>query len=289
MHKNSHRSRTAEGTAALRAAGAREHDPDLRNPDHLAERLIGRKYRLGVRIAPIRAMLLWDIERRMPGLYGYITARTKHMDRLLVEDVRAGARQVVILGAGADSRAYRLTGDLATIPVFEVDHPMTGAWKQNMLGRLLGRIPDHVHFISVDFGTRALRPALEAAGVDRTIPTVFLWEGVTPYLVSDDIDATLDDLAYFVSGSSIIFDYWHRDAFDHPCPYPEGDKYIRELAAREEPVRSGLDPAMLATYLAEHGWHLVDNTQPAALARQYLPGSTRKVLSLSSIAHARLR
>lgn len=272
----------------MRAAAARENDPELRNPDHLAEGLISWKYRLGIRIAPIRAMLLWSIERRMPGLYGYVTARTKHMDRLLLEDVCAGARQVVILGAGADSRAYRLTADLATIPIYEVDHPATGAWKQDMLSRLLGRIPDHIHFVSTDFGIRMLRPALETAGVDRTVPTVFLWEGVTPYLVSDDIDATLDALACFAPGSSIIFDYWHRDAFDRPCPYPEGEKYIRGLAARGEPVRSGLDPATLTDYLAEFGWRLVDNAPPAVLARQYLPGSTRQVLSLSSIAHAQL-
>ncbi|GAA5098826.1 class I SAM-dependent methyltransferase [Nocardia iowensis] len=287
MDGDSQRSRTAEGAAALRAAGARERDPALRNPDNLAEHLIGLRYRLGTRIPPMRAVLLWQIERRMPGLYSYVTARTKHLDELLLTETRSGAKQVVILGAGADSRAYRLSDALGDAQVFEVDHPATGAWKRERLRNLPDAHWDRVGFVAVDFGTGTLDDALADGGVDRAVPTVFLWEGVTPYLTSAEVDATLSAIARFATGSSVVFDYWYRDVFDRPCPYPEGEKFFRGLAARGEPARSGLDPATLADHLAERGLRLIDNAGPRELAR-HLPGARRPIMSFSAIAHARV-
>ncbi|MFG1796835.1 class I SAM-dependent methyltransferase [Nocardia sp. NPDC049149] len=289
MQSDSERSTTAEGAAALRAAGARERDPFRRNPDNLAEFLIGARYRLGIRIAPLRAVLLWRIEREMPGLYSFVTARTKQFDQLLVGEIDGGAQQVVILGAGADSRAYRLSDAIGEVPVIEVDHPATSAWKQERLRAVPGVTANHVRFVPVDFSTRTLDDALDTASVDRAIPTVFLWEGVAPYLTAGEVDATLSSIARFAAGSSVIFDYWHRDVFDQPCPYPEGEKYIRFVAARGEPARSGLDPATLADYLAERGLDLIDNAGPQDLARRQLPGVRRPINTFSAIAHARVR
>jgi len=288
MLEDSKRSRTAEGAAALRAAGARVADPNLRNPDTVAERLLGWPYRIRVRVAPLRRLSLAVLERLLPGIFMFITARTKHFDALLLQEVRAGAEQVVILGAGADSRAYRFADALAAIRVYEVDHPATAAWKQRQVRRLFGAPPERVSYVTVDFSTQTLDQALDGAEVGRAVRTVFLWEGVTAYLPPEAVDTTFASIARFAPGSSVVFDYLYQDALAEPAPYPEGSKYRTYLAKHGEPVLCGLDPATLHAHLAKHGLELVDNAGPEDLRRRHLPGTTAPITSFSAIAHARV-
>jgi methyltransferase (TIGR00027 family) len=288
MREDSKRSQTAEGAAALRAAGARVADPNLRNPDTMAERLIGWPYRLRVKVAPLRGLSLALAERMLPGLFLFVTARTRHLDALLLQEIEAGAEQVVILGAGADSRAYRFADELATTRVYEVDHPATGAWKRRQVSRLLGAPPERVTYVPVDFSSQTLDSALDGASVDRAVRTVFLWEGVTAYLSLEAVDATLSSIARFATGSSVVFDYFYADALDESSPYPDSRKYLTYLAKHGEPVLSGLDQAKLASHLADLGLELVDDAGPDDLRERHLPGTTAPVTTFSAIAHARV-
>lgn len=287
MQSDSERSGTAEIVAVMRAVAVREPVAAVRNPDHLAEQFVGWHFRLAAKVAPLRAAVLWVAERAAPGLYAYVNARTKHFDSVLVGEVRTGAAQVVILGAGADSRAYRLP-EVAGVPFFELDHPATGAWKQQRLRKVLGAVPDRIHFVPVDFNTQTLDDAFDAGKVDRSLPTVFLWEGVAPYLEDAAVAATLESISHFAAGSSVVFDYWHLDAFETPCPYPDCAKYIRTLAARGEPVLSGLDPARMDEYLTARGLQLIDTAGPQDLTRRYLRGARHSVMGFCSITHARV-
>lgn len=290
MHRSSRRSHTAEGAAALRAAGAREVDLAVRNPDYLAERLIGGVYRLRVRWRPVRTISLRFAERLLPGLYLFVAARTKHFDAVLLDEVRAGAEQVVIIGAGADSRAYRFADRLRGVDVVELDHPATGTWKQRQVRRLFGDLPAHVRYVAVDFGSDTLEAALDRAGVRRGVRTFFLWEGVTMYLSPDAVGATLAAVARFAPGSSVVFDYFYRDAIEAPPRYPEAVKYATYLRRRGEPLVFGLNPDDVAGYLARYGLTLTSHTRAEDLGRQHLAGSdgepVGRHLSFSGIAHA---
>lgn len=288
VREDSKRSHTAEGAAALRAAGARLRDPNLRNPDSMAERLIGWPYRLRVWVKPLRDVSLVMVERLMPGLFPFITARTKYLDALVLKEVQDGAKQVVVLGAGADSRAYRLADALGTARVYEVDHPATGEWKRRQVTRLFGALPERVTYVPVDFGTQTLDAALDDAGVNRDVRTVFLWEGVAPYLPVDAVDATLTSVAGFTSGSSVGFDYLYEAAIGESSPYPDSVKYATYLAKHAEPLLSGLDPDTLDAHLAKLGLELVDNAGPDELRKRHLGGATVPVTTFSAIAHARV-
>src|SRR6476469_4115846 len=109
------RSHTAEGAAAVRSTGHRDADPRLRNPDYLAERFLGPLLWLRACWKPIRPLTIWTIQRLLPGFYRFVVARTKHFDSILLNEVHSGVTQVVILGAGADSRAYRFAAQLAAV------------------------------------------------------------------------------------------------------------------------------------------------------------------------------
>ena len=288
MQQDSKRSHTAEGVAALRAAGAHERNPDIRNPDYLAERFIGSGQRLVVKIAPLRAASLSIFDRALPGLYWFLTARTKYFDAVLLQEVQAGVQQVVILGAGADSRAYRFADQLAEVQVFELDHPATGAWKQQQIRRLFSSPPKQVSYVPVDFSSEALDEALDRADVKREQQTFFLWEGVVPYLTFEAIDATLAAVARFAEGSSIAFDYLYQDIFTEATSYPESHKFFSYLAKHGEPLLTGFDSAELDDYLARYGLELADHAGPEELVRRHLKDSKGHIQSFAAIAHARV-
>lgn len=70
----------------------------------------------------LRSLVLALRERRMPGSLGSILCRTRYIDDVVQRSLQAGLDQLVILGAGFDSRAYRIAG-LENVRVFEVDLP----------------------------------------------------------------------------------------------------------------------------------------------------------------------
>jgi len=279
MDEVSERSHTAEGVAALRAAGARAADPVRRNPDMLAERLIGSRYRLLMRLRPVRAVALWWTERRLPGLPLFVTARTKHLDAILLAELEAGIKQVVILGAGADTRAYRFGPRFPDVTFVEVDHPATSTWKQERVRRAFGA--SAVRYAPIDFHRQKPADAFD----DLSVPSLFVWEGVTPYLSSEAIDETLATIAGFAPGSSVVFDYLYRDASG-------SEKLAAYLNRHDEPLRFGLQPDEVKDFVAGHGLTMISNATAEDLVRDHLTAADGTPIGPSlryaGIVHARV-
>jgi methyltransferase (TIGR00027 family) len=278
------RSFTAEAVAALRAIGQLERDPAIRNPDHLAVRFLGSAMRVRVRFWPMRKLTLWTVDRVLPGGYLWITARTKHLDRIVRDEVAAGVRQVVILGAGADSRAYRFADELAGVTFFELDHPLTSAWKQQRIRALFGQLPRHVRYVPIDLAHETLASGLSS--LDLTEPVVFIWEGVAPYLTREAVESILATVAGCAPGSSIAFDYVYAEAVRRMKANEDADRFAAYVRRRGEPVTSGLDPDEVEQLATAVGLELESNARPAELAARYLRPDS-KVVELSAIAHLR--
>jgi methyltransferase (TIGR00027 family) len=126
------------------------------------------------------------------GLADHASLRMAAIDDGVKRAASDGVEQLVLLGAGLDTRAWRMP-ELGAMTVFEVDHPSTQTYKRPRVEawRPLSR---EVRFVSVDFERQALGAALEEAGHDETLPTVWVWEGVTMYLEAPAIDATLGEV-----------------------------------------------------------------------------------------------
>lgn len=263
----------------MRAIGNRERDPLLRNPDQLAVRFLSPAMRLRVELAPLRALTLRVVQRMLPGAYPFITVRTRHLDGILVDEVRAGVRRVAIVGAGADTRAYRFADSMPGVTVFELDHPLTSQWKRRQVTRLFGRPPEHVRYVPIDLGRDPFDDALAAIGTAE--PVLFLWEGVTPYLPMDAVDATLAAIGRCAEGSSVAFDYYF------PQQSVEAPPFQRYLRRHGEPILSRMEPDTLPQALAAHGLEVVSNLRGPELARRHLAGSA-DVVPYCAIAHARI-
>jgi methyltransferase (TIGR00027 family) len=264
---------TAEGAATFRAAGAAEPDPKVRNPDVLAADFIA----WGVRAAALaktpglRRLVPRIGERMVPGAYYYETARTLHIDRVLREEIRGGITQLVLLGAGYDSRPYRMADALSGVRVFEVDHPALSAIKRQKVRAILGELPANVTYVEIDFTRQDLAEQLAAHGHDLGEPTLYVWSGVAPYLPEQAVTEVLSFVAAHESpATSILFDYCFREAV-------EGDDSLYgapELRARVqrmgEPLRSGIPHGTAREYVEAIGLRLEEDLGPEDLKERYL-------------------
>ena len=285
-------SSTAEGAAALRAAGAR--DRRLRGPDRLAERFVPGGLRLTalVKVPLLRGVAPRVAEGLMPGSYWYELARVRHMDGLLREEIAAGARQLVILGAGLDSRVHRLAHRLAGVTTFEVDHPAAGAFKRERVRRVFGALPERVRYVDADLNSGGLQGRLLAAGHRADLRTVVLWSGVSPYLAPSGVGAVLDWVGgQTAPGSALVFDYVFREAIDGSSWFYGAAELRRRVAANGEPLVFGIPRGSCAALLGAYGLRLVSDHGPEELERRHLLCGERlagRPYGFVSIAHARV-
>jgi methyltransferase (TIGR00027 family) len=200
--------------AAGRAIGAREPDPAARNPDDLAGKLLGDPTAYGVEHPVVLAARLeYDEAMREVEVVNVVramTIRTRFIDDAVARAIAGGATQVVILGAGFDSRAHRLRELLAPVRVFEVDRPAMQAFKQQRTTDVLGRPPANLTYVPIDFRREDLSAALRRHGHDPDQRTFFIMEGVTMYVPEDEVRATLRFVASHPSGSGAVFDFVYR-------------------------------------------------------------------------------
>lgn len=290
-------SQTALGNAAGRAIeSCRDRDKRLFN-DPYAFGLLPRSHRTMVRLLRIPLLgpaLLAMRERQIPGIMGNLWCRTRFIDGAFREAVADGFEQFVMLGAGLDTRAYRLVGD-ADVVVFEVDHPATQTWKREAIGRLAPDHASHVRFVPVDFDRDDLRTAMTTAGFRAGTRTLFIWEGVTQYLADEAVDTTLR----FVSdsarpGSRLVFTYVDRAVVDGSTTHPISAALRAELERHGEPWRFGIDPDRLTDFLDARGFDLVEDVGADDYRARYLEPVGRELdlfegerVAVASVRHAR--
>ena len=183
-------SRTSIVVAALRAFGAREPDASVRNPDSLAEKLITSQELDLSADHPISKALKDDYQqgrqnREVAGMSNLMLVRTRFIDEQLGRAIEDGATQIVILGAGLDTRAYRFAESLKGRSVFEVDYRSTQELKKRRLESALGAVPAFVRFAEIDFKRESLKNVLASAGYQPGEKTFFIWEGVSMYLAEE--------------------------------------------------------------------------------------------------------
>jgi methyltransferase (TIGR00027 family) len=244
-------------------------------------RLVAEAARVGV----CRTGLTRLIDARWPGVRATVIARTRLIDEMIAAVVDR-TPQVVILGAGFDTRAWRL-GCLRDVDVFEVDHPATQEHKRRVLERR-GFDRDKVRLIPTDFNLRELDAAMSEAGFEAARPTLFLWEGTTNYLTADAVDVTLRWCSRAAVDSQLIFTYINDDVLRDPSKYVGAERVFSTVRRANEPMTFGLAPERLATYLSDRGLRLVDDVGAAAF-RERCYGSSATTIhghEFYRVAHA---
>lgn len=262
---------SALGAATVRAFAALEPDAKIRNPDYLAREFLDPSSRpqpgYPQKIAAFQAQL----ESVLPGAYHFQNARTLHIDTRVQKAIDDGFKQVVLLGAGFDSRAYRLGSKRGDIRFFEVDLPELQAEKKSKVEALFGALPAHVEYIPLDFNTQPLEDIIKAPGYDISLPTFFNWEGVSYYLSAAGVDATLAFIGQrSASGSRLLFDYMPRAMVDGSGDYYGGAESRTYMAKFGEPLLFGIEDNSIERFLRERGFELTSLFTHSELESSYL-------------------
>jgi methyltransferase (TIGR00027 family) len=165
---------------------------------------------------------------------------------------------------------------LADSIVFEVDHPDTQNSKRERLARLAAVPISRIEFVPVDFEHDVLTRALRDAGHRSEAGTTFVWEGVTNYLSTDAVDATLAAVKELANrDSTLIFTYVDQAALDSNAAFPDAARWINGVRRRGEPWTFGLHPAELRDYLATRGFTLTADLSTADAGERYFAPRNR--------------
>ncbi|HTW66742.1 MAG TPA: SAM-dependent methyltransferase [Bryobacteraceae bacterium] len=244
-------SRTAQFVALNRALGTlAPRVPGFADP--LAKQFLSDKWRrkverTGAALAAGNRQSPYPLWQRAMGIFNQF--RTVILDRAIA--ATPTIEQLVILGAGLDSRAWRLES-LKNTTVYEVDFPASQAWKRERALSVPFLAKD-VRFVEIDFQREALTPRLRAAGFDPSRATFWLWEGVTMYLTSEVVSANFAEFAALSApGSRIALTYLRK----------KNGRIPRNLflALLGEPVRSAFEPQEITALAQSHGWKRIQDS-----------------------------
>jgi methyltransferase (TIGR00027 family) len=269
------RSRTSDWVAALRALYS-EAPADLAVIDDpvagvLLPNRLGTLVRLTARL-PFGARIAHRaLGAASLGLSFDVPLRSAAIDDVVRRAVKAGARQLVLLGAGLDARAWRMP-ELEQVTVFELDHPATRVYKQERVGQL-SPLARRVCHVAIDFERQRIDEVLAAAGFDVAQPSCWIWEGVSMYLSRAAIEKTLGTIAELSApGSTLVMTYIPPD-YGSPALKAVAGRLARWLG---EPVLGEIEPRELASLLSRLGFRVESDDAAPDWARRYWPSREAK-------------
>jgi methyltransferase (TIGR00027 family) len=266
-------SETALFAALRRAIANKDYQNEKFGPDHLADLFLPVHFRFFLRFKKIRANTKDRLNGFLPGLNEYMIARTAYFDRLFVEALKERTPQIVLLGAGYDSRAYRFANLNQGTRIFELDIAPTQNQKVKCLQRARIDIPEEVKLVPINFNIESLEEVLEKAGYRAQDKTLFIWEGVSYYLDAESVDATLAFVSQAAHPESLI-------AFDYTISLTEhnmGDYYGAKAFAQtmkehhgDEELTFSLDEGAVESFLSGRDLELVDHLDNKEIERRFL-------------------
>jgi methyltransferase (TIGR00027 family) len=262
---------SALGVALSRALAATDDREEIRGPDTLAEAFLAEDTRRSLQEPATRNWIRKKIMTDAPGSYEYFIVRTAYIDGVVRRALDECVPQIVFLGAGYDSRAYRFRDLLQATRVFELDAEPTQKRKRRALEAAAIPIPPQLTFVPINFTRDRMEDVLASAGYDRDRKTLFVWEGVMYYLPAAAVDSTLEFVRSNSSaGSSVCFDYL-IGAPDMAERY--GVKQSRDIMRamyRAEPVQFSIPEGTLESFLAQRGFSLLEHVTPPDMEERYL-------------------
>lgn len=197
------------------------------------------------------------LESAPPGSTSRVMSiRTRFFDDWVLGLAGRNVRQVVVVAAGMDTRAFRLAWPPATI-LWELDRPDLLGIKQDLLRGAGAEAACDRRQVAVDLGADSWPDALSEAGFRPHLPSAWLVEGLLVYLGSEQVTHLLGQIADLASGQGRLGVDFVSESF---LRSPWMRSYLEWLAAQEAPWRFGTDRP--EDVLAASGWHATAVTQP---------------------------
>ena len=237
--------------------------------DNVVKDLVSTPIRAMMHFASLRNFTIRRTNAVMQGLYGAQVCRTRFIDDAVMACLSHGIGQLVILGAGLDTRPYRLPG-LEHVKVLEVDLPPIQEDKKRKLQSRFGRLPENVTFVPIDFDKQNLGAILAGTVFDLSRPVVFVWEGVTQYLSDEAVRRTLAFVGRSPPGSVLVFTYVLKSIVERHSEIPGADKLMDVVAKNNAPWLFGLEPSEVTSFLRPYHLDPTEDVGNADFQTRYL-------------------
>ncbi|MXW70535.1 MAG: class I SAM-dependent methyltransferase [Acidobacteria bacterium] len=263
-------SRTAEMVAAARAGHFARGERPLVTEDPYAIHLAGERWQRVIGSSWRHWLVTRVLLRKVIPTTTFVLIRTRFTDDRVLAAAARGVHQLVILGAGFDTFALRHP-DLG-IRVFEVDLPASAALKRERLANAGIAVPEHLHFVEVDFERDRLDDRLLAAGFDRQAPAFFSWMGVTYYLAPEAVTGTLARITGLSApGSELTLDYLNIREGVPADELALFDSLLRFVEKHGEPMITRFGPVTVVEELGlDTGWDVLEHEFPTANPERHL-------------------
>jgi methyltransferase (TIGR00027 family) len=281
----------ARGAALVRALAARDEREEIRGKDTLAEIFLADDSGNPVNDPTTRE---WLLKNYLPyGVYAYTIARTAYFDHIVEQGLRECVPQIVILGAGYDSRPYRFATLIAETRIFELDDIHTMQRKEKLLLQANIPIPEKLAYAPLSYETHQLGENLAGAGFDVGKQTLFIWEGATYYLSAEEVDHAFTFIkTQMPAGSTLCFDY---NSISAEGPGQGGENELSEsmnMGIAAASVAFGIVEGKVGTFLAERDFLIVEHLTAEDMEKRFLTlrdgSSAGKVPARHCIAYASL-
>jgi methyltransferase (TIGR00027 family) len=201
----------------------------------------------------------------------FIAVRTRFAEDALAAAIARGVRQLVVLGAGLDTYAYRCTQ--RDLHIFEVDHPATQAWKQHRLTEAAIATPPNLTFTPVDFEQEPLADGLRRTAFDFSRAAFFTWLGVVPYLTEQSVFSTLGFIAQLPKGSQVVFDYANPPDSDRGHLSSAREALAARVASIGESFRSHFETDGMKAKLTALSFGEIEDLGATLIRQRYFPGA----------------
>lgn len=285
---NKKASQTAIVVSLIRASSNCEAIPQLKSDDYLANLFIWPVFKLMIKFNFVRRL----IQKKLPyGIYESIITRTKYIDEVFSKAIKNGFEQIIIFGAGFDTRAIRLIKGDANIKIWEIDQPQTQSVKiQQYKNKHISINPNNI-YISLDLNNMSFEGALNKTGFKKDKKTLFIMEGLLMYLDTNSVDALfkeIDELG--CKGSEVVFDYIYS-SYTEGKKKEKGGPSAKEIVEKiDERWRFGIEEEKIENFLKDKHLKLVEQLNGQDLNKRYFKDISKpievRISQMSSIVLA---
>ncbi len=264
-------SRTAEVNCAFRAASFFESDPRYHADDFIAPRLLPGYIVPFVRFKLVRRFIMRNFSP--PGIYEYIIARTKYFDEITEKALAGNFKQILILGAGFDSRAIRFGGAHRAARFYELDAYHTQRAKQGQLKKRNIDIPANLVFVTIDFKSESLGDKLGRGGLEKGEKSLFILEGLLNYLDETTAEGIWSGIKDFSpTGSWVICDFIFKSVLRRENRY-YGEAAVRDKVNKyNEAWKFGIEEEGVDEYFEIRGFKVLEMSDSRKMEKRYFHG-----------------
>ena len=276
-------SRTAAYTCVSRAASYNEKTPHYKSNDNIAPKLLPKFIHLLIKSKRVKNFLLKKLAPN--GIYEYVIARTKFIDEIFSKAISDDFDQILLFGAGFDSRGIRLTGINDNTRIFELDiHTTINDKLKQYKKRKID--PGEVYYVKIDFDNEKIDEKLNNSGFQSNQKTLYILEGITMYLNESTIDEDFKFIKESAGqGSNVAFDFIYQSVLDEKNLFYGEQEIYQRVKKTGEGWTFGISKNEIDNFLKQRGLELIEIMDSSELEKRYFKDENGKIVGKINGTH----